>query len=78
MATPWTALRTFASVLGGTLVLGSAAAAQTPSLVWTIPSIVNVSGLNGTHFVSDLALTNPGGVPAQATISFIPANGTMP
>src|SRR5664279_6423812 len=45
---------------------------------WTIPGTVNAGGLNNTRFISDLALTNPGTVPAQATISFIPANGTTP
>src|SRR5450759_2822901 len=45
---------------------------------WTIPGTVNAGGLNNTRFVSDLAVTNPGSVPAQATISFIPANGTTP
>src|ERR1035437_6626518 len=73
----WPALRTFVSVLGA-LALGSPGAAQTPSSVWTIPGTVNAGGLNNTRFVSDLAVTNPGSVPAQATISFIPANGTTP
>ncbi len=45
---------------------------------WTVPGTVNAGGLNNTRFVSDLAVTNPGSVPAQATISFIPANGTTP
>ncbi|HEX7616110.1 MAG TPA: hypothetical protein VF554_12635 [Thermoanaerobaculia bacterium] len=45
---------------------------------WTIPGTVNAGGLNNTRFVSDLALTNPGSVPAQVLISFIPANGTSP
>ncbi|MDL2719219.1 MAG: hypothetical protein PT977_15865, partial [Acidobacteriota bacterium] len=77
MPTSWPALRTFASVLGA-LTLGSAAAAQTPASVWTIPGTVNAGGLNGTRFVSDLAVTNPGSVPTLATISFVPANGTTP
>jgi hypothetical protein len=46
--------------------------------MWTIPGTVNAGGLNNTRFVSDLAVTNPGTVPAPATISFIPANGTTP
>jgi len=45
---------------------------------WTVPGTVNAGGLNNTRFVSDLAVTNPGSVPVQATISFIPANGTTP
>jgi len=40
---------------------------------WTIPGIVNASGLNGTHFVSDLTLTNPGSAPANVTLSFFPS-----
>jgi hypothetical protein len=78
MPKSWPALRTLASVLGGALALGSVAAAQTPSSVWTIPGTVNAGGLNNTRFVSDLAVTNPGSVPTQATISFVPANGTTP
>ena len=45
---------------------------------WTIPGTVNAGGLNNTRFVSDLAVTNPGSVPTQVTISFVPANGTTP
>ena len=40
---------------------------------WTIPGIVNVGGLNNTHFVSDIAITNPGTVPVIATLVFLPA-----
>ena len=43
---------------------------------WTVPGTVNAGGLNNTRFVSDLAVTNPGSVAVQATISFVPANGT--
>ena len=43
---------------------------------WTVPGTVNAGGLNNTRFVSDLALTNPGSVPAEVLISFIPASGT--
>ncbi len=45
---------------------------------WTIPGTVNAGGLNNTRFVSDLALTNPGSVPTQVLLSFIPVNGTSP
>ena len=58
--------------------LPAAAWAQAPASTWTIPGTVNAGGLNNTRFVSDLALTNPGSVPVQATITFIPANGTTP
>ncbi len=78
MITRWTTLRAFVSVLGGALVLESVASAQSPPSVWTIPGTVNAAGVNNTRFVSDLAVTNPGTVPAQATISFIPASGTTP
>lgn len=43
---------------------------------WTIPGIVNASGLNGTHFVSDLTVTNPGGAPANVTLSFFPSGSS--
>ena len=56
---------------------GPVGEAQTPS-TWTIPGTVNAGGLNDTRFVSDLAVTNPGSVPVQATISFIPAGSTTP
>ena len=31
---------------------------------WTVPGTVNAGGLNGTKFVSDLAITNPGRLPS--------------
>lgn len=46
--------------------------------LWTIPGTVNVAGLNGTRFVSDLAVTNPTSATAQVTISLVPAVGTAP
>ncbi len=48
------------------------------ALTWTVPGTVDVSGLNGTRFVSDLAITNPGSSPVLATVALVPANGTMP
>jgi hypothetical protein len=68
--------------LGILLSVSAQALAQTPNS-WTIPGTVNIEGLNGTRFVSDLALTNPGNVSAHVTISFIPVNaipvnGTTP
>jgi hypothetical protein len=47
-----------------------------PALTWTVPGTVNASGLNGTQFVSDLAITNPGDAPAIAILALVPANGT--
>ena len=41
---------------------------------WTIPGIVNANGLNGTHFVSDVSITNPGNGPAHVTLSFFPSS----
>jgi hypothetical protein len=38
----------------------------------TIPGIANAFGVNSTHFVSDLAVTNPGNVSAVATLTFLP------
>ena len=43
---------------------------------WTIPGIVNAAGLNGTHFVSDLTVTNPGAVAANVSLSFFPAGSS--
>ncbi|MEO8055018.1 MAG: hypothetical protein ABI768_07685 [Acidobacteriota bacterium] len=60
------------------VLYGPVGAAQTPASTWTIPGTVNAGGLNNTRFVSDLAVTNPGSVPVQATISFIPVGGTTP
>ncbi len=45
---------------------------------WTVPGTVNAGGLNGTKFVSDLAITNPGTSPVLATLALVPANGTSP
>ncbi len=67
----------FAALLAG-FASAPPGAAQTPASTWTIPGTVNAGGLNNTRFVSDLAVTNPGSVPVQATISFIPAGRTTP
>lgn len=45
---------------------------------WTVPGTVDAAGLNGTRFVSDLAVTNPGSSPVLATVALVPANGTTP
>jgi hypothetical protein len=66
----------FAFVLGGALALGSVAVAQTRPSVTLIPGTVNAGGLNGTRFVSDLALTNPSPAPVTAILTLVPANGT--
>lgn len=67
-------------VLGFVLVSGLALPARLleGTNVWTIPGTANVPGQNGTRFVSDLAVTNPGIAPAQVTISIIPASSTTP
>jgi hypothetical protein len=39
---------------------------------WTIPGIANAYGANNTHFVSDLAITNPGNASVITTLSFLP------
>jgi hypothetical protein len=69
-------LRAFAFVFGGALALASAAAAQPRPSITLIPGTVNAGGLNGTRFVSDLALTNPSPLPVTATLMLIPANET--
>jgi hypothetical protein len=78
MATSWSAQRCLLVVFGGFIALGRVAAGQTAAFVSTIPGTVNVAGLNNTRFVSDLAITNPGSAPVQATLSFLPANGATP
>lgn len=50
-----------------------AAARHGAGSTWTVPGAVNASGLNGTKFVSDVALTNPGTVPAVVSMRFLPA-----
>ena len=55
------------------LALANAALADSS---WTIPGAVNAAGLNGTHFVSDLTLTNPGSSVANVTLSFFPAGAS--
>ena len=60
------------------LWLGLVAAPAFAAASWTIPGIVNVPGLNGTHFVSDLTLTNPGTAPASVTVSFFPPGSSSP
>ena len=58
------------SIAAVVLMAASPASAQ---LVWTIPGIVNVGGLNNTRFVSDVTMTNPGATATQVTVSFIPS-----
>ena len=55
----------------------AARSAPGESVTWTIPGIANVPGQNGTRFVSDVAVTNAGSVPAAATVSFVPS-GSYP
>ena len=43
---------------------------------WTVPGIVNAAGLNGTHFVSDLTVTNPGATAANVVLSFFPGSSS--
>src|ERR1700694_331705 len=38
---------------------------------WTIPGVANAFGANNTHFVSDLAITNPGNGSTIATVTFL-------
>ncbi|HEY6928939.1 MAG TPA: hypothetical protein VJA66_04605, partial [Thermoanaerobaculia bacterium] len=51
-------------------------AAQTTT-TWTIPGALNAPGLNGTHFVSDLSLTDPGAAPANVTLTFLPTGAVQ-
>jgi len=60
-----------AALLAAIAQFSAPAAAES---AWTIPGIVNAGGLNGTHFVSDLTVTNPGAAPANATLSFFPGS----
>ncbi len=66
------------AVLSAALLFVLLAGIPVEASTWTVPGTVNAGGLNNTRFVSDLAVTNPGSVAAQATISFVPANGTTP
>ncbi len=58
------------------LFLPAAGVAQVPDAgftFYTIPGIVNASGLNNTRFVSDVAVTNPGTKDAFLIVGFVPA-----
>src|SRR3974377_1535527 len=48
------------------------AAPASADSAWTIPGIVTAAGLNGTHFVADVTVTNPGAAAANVTLSFFP------
>ncbi|MGA7616513.1 MAG: proprotein convertase P-domain-containing protein, partial [Thermoanaerobaculia bacterium] len=43
-----------------------------------IPVVVHTDGAEGTHWRSDVRLTNPGGTPAEAALTFFPATGGAP
>jgi hypothetical protein len=52
---------------------------QVPTLTtWTVPGVVKAAGLNGTNFVSDLVITNPGSSLAIVTFAFVPALAGAP
>lgn len=53
--------------------LAAAMPADADSLVWRIPGVVRSPGLNGTNFVSDLVITNPGETSAQVSFIYAPA-----
>lgn len=59
------------------LLFPAAGLAQVPPdagfTFYTIPGIVNASGLNNTRFVSDVAVTNPGTKDAFLIVGFVPA-----
>jgi hypothetical protein len=59
------------SLLLVALGLGQAVAGQTV----TVPGVVNNSGLAGSHYVSDLTITNVASVPATVSVVYIPAGG---
>ena len=65
----------FAALLTAAL-FGPVAAAQPRPSVTLVPGTVNAGGLNGTRFVSDLAITNPSPVPVSVILTLVPANGT--
>jgi hypothetical protein len=63
----------FAHVLlvSGSLAIAPSVAAQQ---MWTVPGIVRAGGQNGTRFVSDLVVSNPGGSPALVVLQFVPGS----
>src|SRR5438445_4899347 len=60
------------SILTAAFLCVLSAAIRVEALTWTIPGIANAFGANSTHFVSDLAITNPGNASAVATLTFLP------
>jgi hypothetical protein len=56
-------------VLAVILLSASGARAQQ---MWTIPGVVKASGLNGTNYVSDVVIANPGPAAASVTLEFSP------
>ena len=50
-----------------------AAPAALAQQMWTVPGVVKASGQNGTHYVSDLVMTNPGTEGATVTLNFVPS-----
>jgi hypothetical protein len=70
-----------AIVLIGVFLAGTAAA-QLPTgdsgNTYTIPGIVAIGGQNGTRFVSDVAVTNPGTAASFAVVGLVPAGGLAP
>ncbi len=54
--------------------------AQSPPtvFVYTVPGVAKAPGRNGTHFVTDAVITNPGSTPAIVSYAIVPAVGTAP
>ena len=68
-----------ASASAALLLAGWVAPGQVPTLTtWTVPGVVKASGLNGTNYVSDLVIANPGDSLAIVTFSFVPALAGAP
>ncbi len=64
-----TGTSTFLGVIAGTVGIGGLAVAQAPVL-FTLPIIGRVAGLNGTLFRTDVAMVNAAAFPATARLDF--------
>ncbi len=61
------------------LALGAAAGLEAADVTFLVPGMANASGLNGTHFASDLSIRNEGSGTATVTFELLPPlGGTAP
>jgi hypothetical protein len=73
------ALRAVAAAAAALALAGPAAGQPVQSFFsYTVPGVVKSPGQNGTNYVSDIVIANPGSAPANILFAFAPTMGGFP